>query len=210
MAANWSSVNGLARKCTPGSSTACVVVDHVLLDTGSIGLRVFRGAVASLGLPALNLPADGGAKVIDCFYNREGRSDFGAVDDAHRALVEQVVEVDAAFVDRYLTDGDVDGEEINVVRTSVGDADQDFFDGDDLVVLEPEGAEGGSFAEAARHMSLTPAAVGKSVAKLEARLGVRLFQRSTRRLTLTEAGERFLHSVSGGLEQVQKIGRAHV
>lgn len=44
--------------CTPGSSTACVVVDHVLLDTGSIGLRVFRGAVASLGLPALNLPAD--------------------------------------------------------------------------------------------------------------------------------------------------------
>lgn len=40
-------------------------------------------------------------------------------------------------------------------------------------------AEVGSFAEAARRLSLTPAAVGKSVAKLEARLGVRLFQRST-------------------------------
>ena len=50
-------------------------------------------------------------------------------------------------------------------------------------------AEVGSFAEAARRLSLTPAAVGKSVAKLEARLGVRLFQRSTRSLTLTEAGE---------------------
>lgn len=51
-------------------------------------------------------------------------------------------------------------------------------------------AEVGSFAEAARRLSLTPAAVGKSVAKLEARLGVRLFQRSTRSLTLTEAGQR--------------------
>lgn len=40
-------------------------------------------------------------------------------------------------------------------------------------------AEVGSFAEAARRLSITPAAVGKHVAQLEARLGVRLFQRST-------------------------------
>ena len=60
-------------------------------------------------------------------------------------------------------------------------------------------AEVGSFAEAARRLGLTPAAVGKSVAKLEARLGVRLFQRSTRSLTLTEAGQRFLDEVSGSL-----------
>lgn len=64
-------------------------------------------------------------------------------------------------------------------------------------------AEGGSFAEAARHLSLTPAAVGKSVAKLEARLGVRLFQRSTRRLTLTEAGKLFLAEVSDSLIIIQ-------
>ena len=64
-------------------------------------------------------------------------------------------------------------------------------------------AEGGSFAEAARHLSLTPAAVGKSVAKLEARLGVRLFQRSTRRLALTEAGKMFLAEVSGSLTTIQ-------
>jgi elongation factor G len=61
----------------------------------------------------LNLPDDGGARVIDCFYNREGHSDFGSVDAAHRALVEQVVEVDAAFVDRYLNDGDVDASELH-------------------------------------------------------------------------------------------------
>ena len=61
----------------------------------------------------LNLPAAGGTRVIDCFYNREGESDIGAVDAAHRALVEQVVEVDAAFVERYLTDGDVDASELH-------------------------------------------------------------------------------------------------
>lgn len=64
-------------------------------------------------------------------------------------------------------------------------------------------AEVGSFAEAARRLSLTPAAVGKSVAKLESRLGVRLFQRSTRRLTLTEAGQRFLGEVSASLNTIQ-------
>lgn len=64
-------------------------------------------------------------------------------------------------------------------------------------------AEVGSFAEAARRLSLTPAAVGKSVAKLEQRLGVRLFQRSTRRLTLTEAGQRFLGEVGTSLNTIQ-------
>jgi elongation factor G len=61
----------------------------------------------------LNLPDGSGTKVVDCFYNREGHSDFGSVDAAHRALVEQVVEVDAAFVDRYLNDGDIDPGELH-------------------------------------------------------------------------------------------------
>jgi elongation factor G len=63
----------------------------------------------------LNLPADGGARVVDCFYTRqaEGRTDFSSVEQAHRALVEQVVEVDAAFVERYLNDGDIDPQELH-------------------------------------------------------------------------------------------------
>jgi elongation factor G len=61
----------------------------------------------------LNLPDEGGSKVVDCFYNRDGHSDFGSVDAAHRALVEQVVEVDAGFVERYLNDGDVDASELH-------------------------------------------------------------------------------------------------
>ncbi|MCY1485764.1 HTH-type transcriptional regulator DmlR [compost metagenome] len=64
-------------------------------------------------------------------------------------------------------------------------------------------AESGSFAAAARRLGLTPAAVGKNVARLEGSLGVRLFQRSTRSLTLTEAGERFLAEVGGGLASIR-------
>ena len=61
----------------------------------------------------LNLPDAGATQVVDCFYNREGHCDFGAVADAHRALVEQVVEVDGDFVDRYLSDGDIDASELH-------------------------------------------------------------------------------------------------
>lgn len=64
-------------------------------------------------------------------------------------------------------------------------------------------AEYGSFSIAARRLALTPAAVSRNVAKLERNLGVQLFQRSTRSLTLTEIGEHFLQSVKGGLDSIQ-------
>jgi DNA-binding transcriptional LysR family regulator len=51
--------------------------------------------------------------------------------------------------------------------------------------------EAGSFSRAARQLNLGQSAVSKSVAQLEDRLGVRLLLRSTRSLSLTEAGERF-------------------
>jgi DNA-binding transcriptional LysR family regulator len=64
-------------------------------------------------------------------------------------------------------------------------------------------AETGGFSAAARRLALTPAAVSRNVAMLERNLGVRLFQRSTRKLTLTEAGERFLLAIQGNLEELQ-------
>jgi DNA-binding transcriptional LysR family regulator len=64
-------------------------------------------------------------------------------------------------------------------------------------------AECGGFSAAARRLGLTPAAVSRNVAMLERNLGVRLFQRSTRSLTLTEDGERFLASVAGSMESIQ-------
>lgn len=67
-----------------------------------------------------------------------------------------------------------------------------------------QSAEAGSFSAAARRLGLTPAAVSKNVARLEARLGVRLFQRSTRSLTLTETGEGLLRQVGGGLATLKE------
>jgi DNA-binding transcriptional LysR family regulator len=64
-------------------------------------------------------------------------------------------------------------------------------------------AENASFSAAARRLGLTPAAVSRNVAMLERNLGVRLFQRSTRRLTLTEAGERFLEAIRSSLAELQ-------
>jgi DNA-binding transcriptional LysR family regulator len=64
-------------------------------------------------------------------------------------------------------------------------------------------ADAGSFAAAARGMGLTPAAVGKNIAKLERSLGVQLFARSTRSLALTEPGRRFLGDVREGLVRIQ-------
>ena len=61
----------------------------------------------------LNLPAQGGTQVVDCFFNPSGEADFSSVEAAHRALVEQVVEVDPAFVERYLEEGDVDPAELH-------------------------------------------------------------------------------------------------
>lgn len=59
-----------------------------------------------------------------------------------------------------------------------------------------QSADTGSFSAAARRLGLTPAAVSKNVARLESHLGLRLFQRTTRRLTLTQGGEQFFRQVS--------------
>lgn len=53
-------------------------------------------------------------------------------------------------------------------------------------------AETRSFTEAGRLLEISSSAVGKSVARMEERLGVRLFHRSTRSVTLTAEGEMFL------------------
>jgi len=54
-----------------------------------------------------------------------------------------------------------------------------------------QAAESGSFALAAQQLRQTRSAVAKSIARLEARLDVRLFQRTTRQQSLTAAGQAF-------------------
>jgi len=55
----------------------------------------------------INLPAEGGKIVIDCFQNATGESDLGSVADFHTGIVDQVVEIDEALMVQYLEKGEV-------------------------------------------------------------------------------------------------------
>ncbi len=61
----------------------------------------------------INLPAGGGKRVVDCFFNPAGESDFSSIKEAHSALVDQVVEVDEALMAAYLEKGEVSPEELH-------------------------------------------------------------------------------------------------
>ncbi len=61
----------------------------------------------------LNLPAARSSKVSDCFFAPSGEADFSSVAEAHRALVDQVVEVDEKLMATYLEKGEVAPEELH-------------------------------------------------------------------------------------------------
>ncbi|HEY0422352.1 MAG TPA: LysR family transcriptional regulator, partial [Rhodopila sp.] len=66
-----------------------------------------------------------------------------------------------------------------------------------------QAAETGSFVTAGKNVGLTASAVGKGVARLEHRLGIRLFHRSTRSMTLTEEGRLFLDRCRRIFEEIE-------
>ncbi|PJJ97241.1 elongation factor G [Lysobacteraceae bacterium NML91-0213] len=68
-------------------------------------LDALREAFGAEVLP-LNLPADNGRRVADCFGAREGDSDLGPVGDWHQRVLDQVVEIDETVMDRYLDRGE--------------------------------------------------------------------------------------------------------
>jgi DNA-binding transcriptional LysR family regulator len=78
----------------------------------------------------------------------------------------------------------------------------------DGMAVFAEVAERGSFAAAARHLSRSPAAVTRAVAELEARLGVQLLNRTTRAVSMTEAGQRFLAGAQRVLADLREIEQA--
>lgn len=65
----------------------------------------------------------------------------------------------------------------------------------------------GSFAEAARRLGLPPNTVSRRVLQLEAHLGTRLLQRSTRKLTLTSAGQGFHERCAGSVDGLLDAGQ---
>ncbi len=68
-------------------------------------------------------------------------------------------------------------------------------------------AEAGSFTGAAHTAGVTPAAVSRSISRLEKRLGVRLFVRSTRSIRLTEGGKSYFEQCRGALNQLVEAER---
>jgi DNA-binding transcriptional LysR family regulator len=71
-------------------------------------------------------------------------------------------------------------------------------------------AQLGSFAAAARAEASEASTISRQVASLEARLGTRLFQRTTRKLALTEAGEIFLSRITPVLDDLAAAQAATV
>jgi DNA-binding transcriptional LysR family regulator len=66
-------------------------------------------------------------------------------------------------------------------------------------------AEARSFTDAGRQLGLSSSAIGKTVARLEARLGIRLFHRSTRSITLTQEGKVYLESCRRIFSEIERV-----
>src|SRR5687768_12904276 len=50
----------------------------------------------------VNLPADGGKRVVDCLLDKDGTSDVGDVAEHHSRLLDQIVEIDEGLMEKYL------------------------------------------------------------------------------------------------------------
>ena len=71
-----------------------------------------------------------------------------------------------------------------------------------------EAVRRGSFSAAGRHLDLSPSAVSKLLSGLEARLGVRLLNRTTRTLSLTEGGAIYFRrcvEIIGDIESAEAV-----
>jgi elongation factor G len=94
----------------------CRLVIVNKIDAENIDLPgLLRGIQAAFGRECLpiNLPAGGGTRVVDCFFNPGGAADFLSVAEAHRALVDQVVEVDEDLMAMYLEKGEIAPEQLH-------------------------------------------------------------------------------------------------
>ena len=92
-----------------GKRKLCRLVVVNMIDADNVDLPRLLGEIQqAYGKECLpiNLPAGGGTRVVDCFFNPAGDADFSSVADAHQALVDQVIEVDEELMAKYLEQGD--------------------------------------------------------------------------------------------------------
>ena len=84
-----------------------IAINRIDADPGKLGalLDALREEFGGECLP-MNLPADGGKSVVDCFFNPGGDSDLGPVADWHQKIIDQVVEINETVMGRYLDEGE--------------------------------------------------------------------------------------------------------
>lgn len=92
-----------------------IVINHI--DAANVDLPELLGQVKEVfgtQCVPINLPAQGGKSVIDCFGNESGGADFDDVGEAHTALLESLVGADDTLMEKYLG-GEVSKDEIEKV-----------------------------------------------------------------------------------------------
>ncbi len=77
-------------------------------------LEQLREAFGPECLP-INLPAQGGKAVVDCFFQPDGVADVGSVAEAHQRIIDQVVEINESVMGHYLDEGEagLSGQELH-------------------------------------------------------------------------------------------------
>jgi len=76
-----------AKICVPGSTSSCVTVDHLLVDTGSVGLRVLASALGTVSLP---VTTSSGMNLNDCAQFVDNSFVWGQVESADVTLAGEV------------------------------------------------------------------------------------------------------------------------
>jgi elongation factor G len=86
-------------------------IDAENVDLAAL-LETIRATFGKECLP-INLPAENATRVSDCFFAPAGECDFSSVAESHRALVDQVVEVDEELMALYLEQGEIAPEQLH-------------------------------------------------------------------------------------------------
>ena len=88
-------------------------IDHPGAKLGAL-LDNLRETFGPEVLP-VNLPAEGGKSVVNCFWQSSGNSNLGAVADWHQKIIDQVVEINETVMDHYLDlgEGGLSGAELH-------------------------------------------------------------------------------------------------
>jgi elongation factor G len=88
-------------------------IDSADIDLAGL-IEELRSTFGRECLP-INLPAEGAARVVDCFRQSTGDSDLGPVADWHQQIIDQVVEINEDVMGHYLEDGEdgLSGQELH-------------------------------------------------------------------------------------------------